>query len=535
MRIRTQFMISTAIFGIFLTIVAGSLILTDQQIDQIENQLDISGHILKRTDDLNTISSQYMLYQETEQLALWKATFNSIADSLSKLQTTNAEQNTLINRIRSDLLRVNQSFFNMAIILEKLPRDENVRVIPEFQTEWNKLVTEHQVLGLDGSLFSDWLRNQDSQLELMNLGLILSLLGIFGVFLVTNYVLFYRRTLKSISKLQAGTRIVGSGNLAYSLEADKVDEIGDLSQSFNKMTANLRNVTASKTDLEKEIFERKKTEEALRKAEEETRRRNEELERLHAELEEKALQVEEYANHMEELAKERAEQLKNNERLAAIGATAGMVGHDIRNPLQSITNDVFLAKSELSSFPDGEQKDNIEENLGEIDKAVRYVDKIVADLQDYARPLMPAFEEVDLKVAVDQLLGKSRIPRNIRVKVDIAKNAEVLVVDPALLNRILSNLVINAVQAMPEGGVLAVYSYRDMASTVIRIQDTGDGIPADIKSKLFTPLFTTKSKGQGFGLAVVKRLTEALGGTVTFESQVGKGTTFIVRLPTQKT
>jgi two-component system nitrogen regulation sensor histidine kinase NtrY len=92
-------------------------------------------------------------------------------------------------------------------------------------------------------------------------------------------------------------------------------------------------------------------------------------------------------------------------------------------------------------------------------------------------------------------------------------------------------LVSNAVQAMPENGKLVIHSYKEANDVLISVQDTGDGIPDEIKPKLFTPLFTTKSKGQGFGLPVVKRLTEALGGTVSFESENDKGTKFIIRLP----
>ena len=103
--------------------------------------------------------------------------------------------------------------------------------------------------------------------------------------------------------------------------------------------------------------------------------------------------------------------------------------------------------------------------------------------------------------------------------------------DSDILKRILGNLVTNAVQAMPEGGKLSIQAYKEANDSIITVADTGVGIPEEAQEKLFTPLFTTKSKGQGFGLAVVKRMTESLGGTVTFESQEGKGTKFMIRLP----
>ncbi|MGO8805296.1 MAG: ATP-binding protein, partial [Candidatus Bathyarchaeia archaeon] len=224
-------------------------------------------------------------------------------------------------------------------------------------------------------------------------------------------------------------------------------------------------------------------------------------------------------------------QLKNSERLATIGATAGMVGHDIRNPLQAITSDVFLARSELASFPESEEKKNTIESLDEIEKNIDYINKIVQDLQDYARPLNPQAEEADMKQIITKLIAKNPPPDNITVTVKVEEETQKISADSYYINRIMYNLVTNAVQAMPNGGKLTIRAYKDSNDLVIAVKDTGVGIPKEIQGKMFTPMFTTKSKGQGFGLPVVKRMTEALGGTVTFESQEGKGTTFEVRLP----
>ena len=235
----------------------------------------------------------------------------------------------------------------------------------------------------------------------------------------------------------------------------------------------------------------------------------------------------------EAMVEESARKLKDAERLAAIGATAGMVGHDIRNPLQAITSDVYLAKTDLAQTPESEEKKNALESLDEIEKNVVYINKIVADLQDYARPLKPVAKETNLQKIINELLTKNGVPENVKVQVKVQKEAGTLMADSDILKRILGNLVTNAVQAMPEGGKLTIQAYKEANDSVITVADTGVGIPEEAKSKLFTPLFTTKSKGQGFGLAVVKRMTEALGGTVTFESEEGKGTKFIIRLPAQ--
>ena len=106
--------------------------------------------------------------------------------------------------------------------------------------------------------------------------------------------------------------------------------------------------------------------------------------------------------------------------------------------------------------------------------------------------------------------------------------------DPAAIKRILTNLSSNAIQAMPKGGKLTVEAACTDDKVFISVQDTGVGIPQEDKDKLFKPLFTTKAKGQGFGLAVVKKLTEALNGIVSVESESGKGTLFNLEFPLQK-
>jgi PAS domain S-box-containing protein len=255
------------------------------------------------------------------------------------------------------------------------------------------------------------------------------------------------------------------------------------------------------------------------------------LVKMRQKLEDAHVQLEVFANQMEHLAEERAKKLKDAERLATIGATAGMVGHDIRNPLQAIVGDLYLLECELASMPEGEEKEGMKESLAAIMKNVDYIDKIVQDLQDYARPIKLSTQETHFEELCNEVLFNSDIPENIDTTYWVEEKAREVFADPEVLRRILSNLINNAVQAMPRGGKLEIKACENEGDFVITVEDSGVGISEEIKPWLFTPLFTTKSKGQGFGLAVVKRLTEALGGTVSFESKEGKGTKFLVRLP----
>ena len=301
----------------------------------------------------------------------------------------------------------------------------------------------------------------------------------------------------------------------YLLAFDRIprfskEKIMDLMDFYSRFSEMLSKLSHSNLKLAKSLFNQRE---------------------LQGELEDKAAEVTEYASQMEELAEDRAKQLKDAERMAAIGQTAGMVGHDIRNPLQAITSDVYLAKTELASTTDTEEKKNAMESLNEIEKNIFYINKIVADLQDYARPLNPKKEQVEVYKVIDDALAMVTIPDIIKTSVSADKNLPQLTIDSTMIKRILVNLIQNAVQAMPKGGTLKISSYSQKHQIKIEVEDTGEGIPQEVRSKLFTPLITTKSKGQGFGLAVVKRMTEAMNGTVSFESEQGKGTKFSLQFP----
>ncbi len=225
---------------------------------------------------------------------------------------------------------------------------------------------------------------------------------------------------------------------------------------------------------------------------------------------------------------------EETKRLSTIGQIAGMVGHDIRNPLQAILSDVFLLKDALKKMPEMQTKNDVAESLEGIEENVEYINKIVVDLQNYVKPVSPSLMELDIETILDDVLSKRAIPKSVQVSRVVQTEAKEIVSDPDLLKRILTNLINNAVQAMTKGGKLSIYVTREGNNSILAVEDTGIGIPEDIKPKIFTPLFTTKSKGQGFGLAAAKRMVEALSGSIAFESKAGKGTKFAISLPDKK-
>jgi PAS domain S-box-containing protein len=187
---------------------------------------------------------------------------------------------------------------------------------------------------------------------------------------------------------------------------------------------------------------------------------------------------------------------EQTKRLSAIGQTAGMVGHDIRNPLQAIVGDLYLLKDELKNLSQTESKQDMRESIESIEENVFYINKIVSDLQDYTRPLKPNFECVNFLDCVNATLSTVNIPNKIGVEMRVGKDLS-FSSDSAFLRRALSNLISNAIQAMPNGGTLTIKADSKGGWAVIAIEDSGVGISEDVKPNLFTPLFTTKAKGQG--------------------------------------
>jgi PAS domain S-box-containing protein len=242
--------------------------------------------------------------------------------------------------------------------------------------------------------------------------------------------------------------------------------------------------------------------------------------------------LEEHAGILKKIIEERTKQLKDSERLAAIGQTAGMVGHDLRNPLQTVIGELYLAKCEVESLPKSELKSNLQESMHVIEEQAVYMDKIVSDLQAFVQPVKIDKKPIILKELVGAVLASVAIPANIKAQIQVDDSFPQVKADLQLLKRVLFNLVTNAVQAMPDGGNLNLNSQISHEGQVsVTVEDTGVGIPEEIKPQIFTPLFTTKPRGQGFGLAVCKRVIEAHGGTINFESQIGKGAKFTIQFP----
>jgi signal transduction histidine kinase len=222
------------------------------------------------------------------------------------------------------------------------------------------------------------------------------------------------------------------------------------------------------------------------------------------------------------------EELVRTEKLALLSKVADTVGHELRNPLGVMNNAVYYLQAVLS-----DADETTKEYLGIIRDEIADAERIVSDLLDAVRTKPPHPATVEIADAVGQTLLKCDIPPSVTVSLDIPAALPTVRADPMHLHQVLWNLITNGVEAMPQGGTLAIRAVADAAAktVTISVQDNGAGIAPEQQANLFQPLFTTKARRVGLGLVVVKNLAQSNGGSVAAESEPGKGSTFSVTLP----
>jgi len=254
-----------------------------------------------------------------------------------------------------------------------------------------------------------------------------------------------------------------------------------------------------------------------------------------------------YSEHLEELVEERTrdlhaaqEQLVRKEKLAVLGQLAGSVGHELRNPLGVINTSIYYLEMVQ---PDASEK--IKKHHAMIEQEVHNADKIISDLLDFARGVSAERENVSVAGLVKKTLERFPVPGSIELVLDLSDDLPVIYVDPRQIEQVLGNLTVNACQAMNAslidkklssatlkvGGKLTISASLQKHMLAIAVKDTGTGITAENMQRLFEPLFTTKVRGIGLGLAVSKKLAEANCGRIEVQSQAGLGSTFTLYLP----
>lgn len=222
-------------------------------------------------------------------------------------------------------------------------------------------------------------------------------------------------------------------------------------------------------------------------------------------------------------------ELVKREKLAILGQLAGGVGHELRNPLGVMTNALYYLDAVLR-----DDRPEVKEYLGILRTQIGLSEKIIGDLLDFARVKTPQREPVAIGELVSEQLARLGPLNGVSLESEIPKDLPPVCIDRVQMGQVVLNLLTNAMQAMDTGrGTLSLRATLEQPDRLrLDVGDTGSGIAQNDAPRIFEPLFTTKARGIGLGLAVSRTLVQANGGDITFASEPGRGTTFTVRIPT---
>ena len=395
-----------------------------------------------------------------------------------------------------------EQFFNFVVpVFEKRTIAEEEFATQVFGTDEDYNENEEKLLGTIQIGLTPERINKKMQAilwtSIIPLGFVTVLVGIGISYFIASGVV------KPVKYLVKVTDKVASGDLSHKVEINSKDEIGMLASRFNQMTTSLKQLIDEKEGV---MIELKDLNKKLSSINDELVQRNEQL-------------------------KDTQEQLVRTEKLAAVGTLASGVSHELRNPLSSIKNAVFLLKRKLSRkvIPDIDEK--VVQFLDIMDKEIDRSTKIINDLLGFTRVAKPTRIKADIEIVINEALSSVRMAENIKLSKDFQSDLPMVTIDSNQVGQVLINLIENACQAMTEGGELQISTRKSNVFVEIEIGDSGCGIPEKEVKKIFDPLFTTKPKGTGMGLAVCHGIIDKHNGSIEVESQEGKGTNMIIKLP----
>jgi signal transduction histidine kinase len=328
--------------------------------------------------------------------------------------------------------------------------------------------------------------------------IIITLVVIFAGIIMSSFLV--KILVKPIRELMLGTKKIAVGNLSYRVPLSSHDEFRELATSFNFMAS----------DMEIHIRELNKEKKELLNLKIAFEQRSQELEET----------LEKVQNMQQDLLK--------SEKFATIGRLASSVAHELRNPLAAIKNISYFLSKMGSSQNDSKSKQMVSMLSAEVLRA----NKIITDLLDYSRTKRLNKLSVDIVSFINKVIPSVPLPKNISLTKELEKFD--VVMDPDKITQVLINLITNARDAMPpEGGEISISAKKKGKSCQLIIKDNACGMSEETLSHLFEPLFTTKFKGIGLGLPIVKEIIDAHNGKITVTSVKNIGTTFTIELPLQ--
>ncbi len=346
--------------------------------------------------------------------------------------------------------------------------------------------------------------------------LTLFIIGILILSIVLHFA-FDRMVIKPIYRVSGTLNDIAKGNFHKRIEIKTHDEIGGLAAAFNKMAEDLQKTTVSRDELAHEVNKRKRTEEELKK----------------------------YRSHLEEMIEQRTKELQDaqeelvkREKLSVLGRLTAIVSHDLRNPLGVIRSSAYYLETKLKNA-DGK----ITKHLKRIEEKVIHCVSIVNELLEYNRGQPPDTTMMELNPWIETVLDDVEIPAQVTMARELSPDISKFPFDKEKLRRVVVNLVENAIQAVnarqenwnedrgPYQPEVILNTSLVENGVCIEVKDNGIGMDEETAGRAFEPLFTTKARGSGLGLAIVLKIVKEHGGSVSLNSELGRGTKATVVIP----
>jgi two-component system NtrC family sensor kinase len=358
-----------------------------------------------------------------------------------------------------------------------------------------------QVLGVLDTNVS--LANADAQLSVSSARMLSYTAGAMLIVAVLSWLFVWRVVGEPIKALKNGTEHLSQGNLGYQIEVQSHDEVGDLAHSFNEMSLQLRAANEEIVTWAKTLEDR---------VEQKTR----ELNRAH-------------------------DHLLHSERMASIGKMAAVVAHEVNNPLSGILTYAKLIRKWVGTGQtEHEKREEAIECLELIAAESRRCGDLIKNLLTLSRTAPMNVQSTDVHAVIDRclLLVRHQLELGgVEVQLHYAKDLPRVPCDPAQIEQVFLALIMNARDAMPRGGNLWIETRvsNDESEIEIQVRDDGAGIDPEVLPHIFEPFLTTKESGHGvgLGLAISRGIVERHNGRIVVQSELGRGTTFTVTLPSQ--
>ena len=603
MRIRTNLFLLSTILVVLIAAIGFMVFQAFGRINRKVAEGRSANKIIRDVSELDLVTYEYTMHQEERMGTQWRQKYNTLGKELKHMKRAelNRQQLRVFDGMFDEHEALNGLFLRLQESLarkEKLIKEDR----PRSEMDMARAVEERLVAQL--LICSQKIRTGAFRLSAMIQQTIvetrerterLLLVSIVGFAILASWISFctFRAITRPLSELVRGTEAIGRGDLQHKIDLRTKNEMGQLADSFNRMTEDLRQAhEALAAEAERLAVTLRSIGDGVIAADTEGHivLLNEVAENLTGWPQEEAVgrPLAEVFHIINEKTRERCEDpvtkvlesglvigLANDTVLVSRDGTERIIadsGAPIRGGDGNVIGVVMVFRDvterkameeqlvrqeklavlgqlaggvshELRN-PLGVMKNSVyflnialddvpekvKEHLQILDDQVGGANEIITNLLDFSRVRPPTREAAAVRALLDEALGECHIPSSIHVGIDVPGGIGAAV-DPTQIHHVLLNLIRNAVQAMPEGGELSVTGRRDKDAVVITVADTGCGIAEHDLGKIFEPLFTTKARGTGLGLSVCKSLAVANQGELSVESEVGRGTSVYLRLP----